>query len=276
MAANLTGQVRNIAEVVTGVANGDLKRKLVVEAKGEIARAREHHQRHDRHARDLRRPGDERGARSRHRRQARRPGERAGRRGFVARSHRQRESARRESDDAGARHRGSRDSGDQGRPHAIHHGGSLGRSGLAQGQHQRDDPQSQGHDAEEQRAGLAQDQHRALQPTAAGPARHPPRVEPDPVAARAAGERAPGAVLSDAAAGRRERPGTRRQLRRAESSPSAAAPEARRRPDRPVRGRKAQHAAERCAARLHAHQLRSRRSASRRASSCCRRCSKAK
>ena len=37
MAANLTGQVRNIAEVVTGVANGDLKRKLVVEAKGEIA-----------------------------------------------------------------------------------------------------------------------------------------------------------------------------------------------------------------------------------------------
>jgi CheY-like chemotaxis protein/HAMP domain-containing protein len=37
MAANLTNQVRGIAEVVTGVANGDLKRKLVVEAKGEIA-----------------------------------------------------------------------------------------------------------------------------------------------------------------------------------------------------------------------------------------------
>ncbi len=37
MAANLTGQVRNIAEVVTAVAQGDLKRKLVVEAKGEIA-----------------------------------------------------------------------------------------------------------------------------------------------------------------------------------------------------------------------------------------------
>ncbi|HEV8333930.1 MAG TPA: response regulator [Steroidobacteraceae bacterium] len=37
MAANLTGQVRNIAEVVTSVANGDLKRKLIVEAKGEIA-----------------------------------------------------------------------------------------------------------------------------------------------------------------------------------------------------------------------------------------------
>ena len=37
MAANLTGQVRNIAEVVTAVANGDLKRKLAVEASGEIA-----------------------------------------------------------------------------------------------------------------------------------------------------------------------------------------------------------------------------------------------
>jgi CheY-like chemotaxis protein/signal transduction histidine kinase/HAMP domain-containing protein len=37
MAANLTNQVRGIAEVVTGVANGDLARKLVVEAKGEIA-----------------------------------------------------------------------------------------------------------------------------------------------------------------------------------------------------------------------------------------------
>ncbi|MGH8188688.1 MAG: HAMP domain-containing protein, partial [Steroidobacteraceae bacterium] len=37
MAANLTGQVRNIAEVVTSVANGDLKHQLVVEAKGEIA-----------------------------------------------------------------------------------------------------------------------------------------------------------------------------------------------------------------------------------------------
>src|SRR3989440_240627 len=37
MAANLTTQVRGIAKVVTGVANGDLKRKLVLETKGEIA-----------------------------------------------------------------------------------------------------------------------------------------------------------------------------------------------------------------------------------------------
>ena len=37
MAGNLTNQVRGIAKVVTAVANGDLKRKLTVEAKGEIA-----------------------------------------------------------------------------------------------------------------------------------------------------------------------------------------------------------------------------------------------
>jgi signal transduction histidine kinase/DNA-binding response OmpR family regulator/HAMP domain-containing protein len=37
MAGNLTSQVRGIARVVTAVANGDLDRKLTVEAKGEIA-----------------------------------------------------------------------------------------------------------------------------------------------------------------------------------------------------------------------------------------------
>ncbi len=37
MATNLTTQVRGIAKVVTYVANGDLKRKLVLEVKGEIA-----------------------------------------------------------------------------------------------------------------------------------------------------------------------------------------------------------------------------------------------
>jgi HAMP domain-containing protein/signal transduction histidine kinase/CheY-like chemotaxis protein len=36
MAANLTGQVRNIAEVTTAVANGDLTKKITVEVRGEI------------------------------------------------------------------------------------------------------------------------------------------------------------------------------------------------------------------------------------------------
>ncbi|TML21160.1 MAG: HAMP domain-containing protein, partial [Actinobacteria bacterium] len=38
MANNLTTQVRNIAEVTTAVAKGDLSRKITVEAKGEVAR----------------------------------------------------------------------------------------------------------------------------------------------------------------------------------------------------------------------------------------------
>src|SRR6202040_258177 len=37
MAANLTNQVRGIADVVTAVAQGNLRRKLTMEAKGEIA-----------------------------------------------------------------------------------------------------------------------------------------------------------------------------------------------------------------------------------------------
>src|SRR4030088_136494 len=36
MAGNLTGQVRNIAEVTTAVANGDLSKKITVEVQGEI------------------------------------------------------------------------------------------------------------------------------------------------------------------------------------------------------------------------------------------------
>ncbi len=37
MAGNLTGQVRNIAEVTTAVAKGDLSKKITVDVKGEIA-----------------------------------------------------------------------------------------------------------------------------------------------------------------------------------------------------------------------------------------------
>ena len=36
MAGNLTNQVRNIADVTTAVANGDLSKKITVEARGEI------------------------------------------------------------------------------------------------------------------------------------------------------------------------------------------------------------------------------------------------
>ena len=41
MASNLTGQVRNIAEVTTAVARGDLSRKITVEVRGEILQLKE-------------------------------------------------------------------------------------------------------------------------------------------------------------------------------------------------------------------------------------------
>src|SRR5436189_1738593 len=41
MASNLTDQVRNIALVTTAVANGDLSKKISVEARGEIAELRD-------------------------------------------------------------------------------------------------------------------------------------------------------------------------------------------------------------------------------------------
>jgi HAMP domain-containing protein/CheY-like chemotaxis protein len=41
MASNLTGQVRNIAEVATAVANGDLSKKITVDVRGEILQLKE-------------------------------------------------------------------------------------------------------------------------------------------------------------------------------------------------------------------------------------------
>jgi HAMP domain-containing protein len=41
LAGNLTSQVRNIAEVTTAVANGDLSRKITVDVKGEMLELKE-------------------------------------------------------------------------------------------------------------------------------------------------------------------------------------------------------------------------------------------
>src|SRR5205823_3354470 len=41
MASNLTGQVRNIAEVTTAVAQGDLSKKITVDVSGEILQLKE-------------------------------------------------------------------------------------------------------------------------------------------------------------------------------------------------------------------------------------------
>jgi len=48
LAANLTTQVRAIAEVATAVTKGDLTRSVQVEARGEVAELKDKHQYHDR------------------------------------------------------------------------------------------------------------------------------------------------------------------------------------------------------------------------------------
>ena len=91
MAANLTGQVRNIAEVTTAVANGDLSKKITVDVRGEILELKIDHQHHGGPAQLLRLGGDARRARGRHRRQARRPGAGARRRRHLEGPDRQRQ-----------------------------------------------------------------------------------------------------------------------------------------------------------------------------------------
>ena len=74
MASNLTGQVRNIAEVTTAVANGDLSKKITVDVKGEILELKNTINTMVDQLNVVRLRGHARRARGRHRRQARRPG----------------------------------------------------------------------------------------------------------------------------------------------------------------------------------------------------------
>ena len=105
MAANLTGQVRNIAEVTIAVANGDLSKKITVDVRGEILELKDTINTMVDQLRSFAVGGDARGARGRHRRQARRPGRGAGRRRHLEGPHRQRELDGVEPDRPGPQHR---------------------------------------------------------------------------------------------------------------------------------------------------------------------------
>ena len=74
MAANLTGQVRNIADVTTAVAKGDLSKKITVDVKGEILELKSTINTMVDQLNAFASRSVARGARSGHRRQARRPG----------------------------------------------------------------------------------------------------------------------------------------------------------------------------------------------------------
>ncbi len=74
MAANLTSQVRNIAEVTTAVANGDLSKKITVDVRGEILELKNTINTMVDQLNSLRFGSNPRGSRGRNRRKAGRPG----------------------------------------------------------------------------------------------------------------------------------------------------------------------------------------------------------
>ena len=111
MAGNLTGQVRNIAEVTTAVANGDLSKKITVDVRGEILQLKDTiNTMVDQlrsFASEVTRVAREVGTR----RKTRRPGGCARRRRHVEGSDRLGEFDGRQSDRPGAQHRGRDDRG---------------------------------------------------------------------------------------------------------------------------------------------------------------------
>ncbi len=138
MAANLTGQVRNIAEVTTAVANGDLSKKITVDVQGRDPGAEEHHQ-HDGGSAQLVRVGsDPRGARGRHRRQARRSGQGGRRRRHLEGPDRQRQRHGGQPDRPGAQHRRGDHRGRERRPLEEDHRRREGRDPGAEEHHQHD------------------------------------------------------------------------------------------------------------------------------------------
>ena len=91
MASNLTAQVRNIAEVATAIAGGDLSKKITVNVSGEILQLKETINTMVDQLNAFAVGGDARGARGRHRGPARRPGRRARRRRHLEGPDRQRQ-----------------------------------------------------------------------------------------------------------------------------------------------------------------------------------------
>ncbi len=127
MASNLTSQVRNIAQVATAVANGDLSQKITVAALGEILELKDTVNtmvdQLSSFADEVTRVAREVGTEG----QAGRAGPGARGRRYVAGSHREREPARLQPDVAGAQHRPGDHRGGPGRPVPEDHGRCPGR-----------------------------------------------------------------------------------------------------------------------------------------------------
>ena len=138
MASNLTGQVRNIAEVATAVARGDLSRKITVDVKGEILelkdtintmvdQLRSFASEVTRVAREVGTDG-----------KLGRTGAGARRGGNVERSYRLRQLHGQQPDRPGAKHRRSGNGHRERQPVQENHGERQRRNSAAQRNHQHD------------------------------------------------------------------------------------------------------------------------------------------
>ena len=127
MAGNLTAQVRNIADVTTAVAKGDLSKKIEVDVKGEFLTLKSHDQHDGGPAALVRFRSDAGRAGSRLRRHSGRSGARRGRVGHVEGPDRVGELHGRQPHLAGAQHRRRDEGGGGGRPLQEDHGGREGR-----------------------------------------------------------------------------------------------------------------------------------------------------
>ena len=136
MASNLTGQVRNIAEVATAVARGDLSKKITVDVTGEILELKNTINtmvdQLNAFAAEVTRVAREVGTEGR----ARRPGAGAGRRRHLEGPDRQRQLHGRQPHRPGAQHRRGGDRDRQRRPVAQDHRRRARRDPAAEGNHQ--------------------------------------------------------------------------------------------------------------------------------------------
>ena len=214
MATNLTNQVRGIADVVTAVAQGNLKRKLTVDAKGEIAALADTIngmiETLATFADQVTNMAREVGIEGKLGGQARVPGA-AGLWRDLTDNVNQLAANLTNQVRSIAEVATAVTKGDLTRSIAVEASGEMA---ALKDNDQRDDPQPEGSDAQECRAGLAEDQPRPLLAHAAGRARPGDRLQPDHVRAGAAGERAIWRVLRHQARRGRDQARAGRELRR--------------------------------------------------------------
>ena len=131
MADNLTAQVRDIAQVTTAVARGDLSQKITVDVKGELAQLKSTVNVDGRPALLLRRPGHPGGPGGRQRGHPRRPGGRARGGRHLEGPDRLGQLDGLQPDQPGAQHRPGDHGGGARRPEPEDHGRRAGRAGRS-------------------------------------------------------------------------------------------------------------------------------------------------